>query len=81
MHERYSRDRPGRGRWHQRRACSRRSPRVADSINRPTSAIAISKNARQKGLQAAGIGMLLSLIDVVAILWALTTLFEPKVQS
>jgi heavy metal translocating P-type ATPase len=69
---------------------------VEDSLDRLTQAISIAKNARKKALQAAGIGMLLSLfamtagvfgllnagqgavlqefIDVIAILWALTTL-------
>ncbi len=76
---------------------------VEDSIDRLTHAIAISKNSRKKAVQAAGIGMSLSLvamiggavgslsaslgavaqefIDVIAILWALTTLIEPKVHS
>jgi heavy metal translocating P-type ATPase len=71
---------------------------VEDSIDRLSHAISIAKNARNKALQAAGIGMLLSLfamtagifgllnagqgavlqefIDVIAILWALTTLVE-----
>lgn len=71
---------------------------VEDSIDRLTQAISIAKNAQKKALQAAGIGMLLSLfammagamgllnagqgavlqefIDVIAILWALTTLIE-----
>jgi heavy metal translocating P-type ATPase len=69
---------------------------VDDSIDRLIRAIVISKRARRKALQAAGIGMSLSLvimatgalgitsasqgavaqeaIDVIAILWALTTL-------
>lgn len=69
---------------------------VDDSIDRLIRAIRISKRARRKALQAAGIGMTLSLaimatgalgitsasqgalaqefIDVIAILWALTTL-------
>jgi len=69
---------------------------VEDSIDRLTQAISIAKKARNKAVQAAGIGMLLSLfamvagvfgllnagqgavlqefIDVIAILWALTTL-------
>ena len=69
---------------------------VDDSIDRLIRAIRISKRARRKALQAAGIGMALSLvimatgafgitsasqgalaqelIDVIAILWALTTL-------
>jgi cation transport ATPase len=69
---------------------------VDDSIDRLIRAIKISKRARRKALQAAGIGMALSLIimatgalgitsasqgavaqeaiDVIAILWALTTL-------
>jgi heavy metal translocating P-type ATPase len=69
---------------------------VDDSIDRLVRAIRISKRARRKALQAAGIGMSLSLaimatgalgitsasqgalaqevIDVIAILWALTTL-------
>jgi len=69
---------------------------VDDSIDRLIRAIVISKRARRKALQAAGIGMGLSLvimvtgalgitsasqgavaqeaIDVIAILWALTTL-------
>jgi P-type E1-E2 ATPase len=73
---------------------------VDDSIDRLIYAIAISKRARRKALQAAGIGMALSLvimatgamgitsasqgavaqeaIDVIAILWALTTLKSVK---
>jgi heavy metal translocating P-type ATPase len=73
---------------------------VDDSIDRLIYAIAISKRARRKALQAAGIGMGLSLIimatgalgltsasqgavaqeaiDVIAILWALTTLKKVK---
>ncbi len=73
---------------------------VEDSIDRLTHAISIAKNAHKKALQAAGIGMFLSLIamfgggfgflsasagaiaqefiDVIAILWALTTLIEDK---
>jgi P-type E1-E2 ATPase len=73
---------------------------VDDSIDRLIYAIAISKRARRKALQAAGIGMGLSLIimatgalgltsasqgavaqeaiDVIAILWALTTLKRVK---
>ncbi len=69
---------------------------VEDSIDRLTKAIRISKTARKKALQAAGIGMALSfvvmgtgafgitsasqgavaqeVIDVIAILWALTAL-------
>ena len=69
---------------------------VDDSIDRLVRAIQISKRARRKAMQAAGIGMALScvvmgtgalgitsasqgavaqeLIDVIAILWALTTL-------
>lgn len=69
---------------------------VDDSIDRLIRAIRISKRARRKALQSAGIGMTLSLlimatgafgitsasqgalaqevIDVIAILWALTTL-------
>ena len=69
---------------------------VDDSIDRLIRAIRISKRARRKALQAAGIGMALSfvimatgalgttsasqgavaqeVIDVIAILWALTTL-------
>ena len=69
---------------------------VDDSIERLTRAIRISKRARKKALEAAGIGMALSffimatgafgvttasqgalaqeVIDVIAILWALTTL-------
>lgn len=71
---------------------------VEDSIDRLTHAISIAKKAHKKALQAAGIGMFLSLIamfgggfgflsasggaitqefiDVIAILWALTTLIE-----
>ena len=74
---------------------------VEDSIDRLTHAISISKNARKKALQGAGVGMGLSLIamiggavgmmsasqgavaqefiDVIAILWALTTLIEKKI--
>ena len=73
---------------------------VDDSIDRLIRAIMISKRARRKALQAAGIGMALSLvimgtgamgftsasqgavaqevIDVIAILWALTTLKTVK---
>jgi len=73
---------------------------VDDSIDRLIRAIRISKRARRKALQAAGIGMALSLIimatgalgitsasqgavaqeaiDVIAILWALTTLKSVK---
>jgi heavy metal translocating P-type ATPase len=73
---------------------------VDDSIDRLIRAIEISKRARRKALQAAGIGMGLSLIimatgamgvtsasqgavaqeaiDVIAILWALTTLKPVK---
>jgi heavy metal translocating P-type ATPase len=73
---------------------------VDDSIDRLISAIQISKRARDKALQAAGIGMGLSfvimgtgafgitsasqgavaqeVIDVIAILWALTTLKKAK---
>lgn len=73
---------------------------VDDSIDRLIRAITIAKRARGKALQAAGIGMALSLIimgtgafgitsasqgavaqeaiDVVAILWALTTLKKVK---
>ena len=73
---------------------------VEDSIDRLTHAISIAKNARKKALEAAGIGMSLSLIamfgggfgflsastgaiaqefiDIIAILWALTTLMEEK---
>jgi P-type E1-E2 ATPase len=73
---------------------------VDDSIDRLIRAIQISKRARRKALQAAGIGMALSLIimatgamgvtsasqgavaqeaiDVIAILWALTTLKSVK---
>ena len=73
---------------------------VDDSIDRLIRAIKISKRARRKALQAAGIGMALSLIimatgalgitsasqgavaqeaiDVIAILWALTTLRKIK---
>jgi P-type E1-E2 ATPase len=69
---------------------------VEDSIDRLIRAITIAKRARRKALQAAGLGMILSLfimatgalgitsasqgavaqevIDVMAILWALTTL-------
>ena len=69
---------------------------VEDSIDRLIRAITIAKRARRKALQAAGLGMALSLIimatgalgitsasqgaiaqeaiDVLAILWALTTL-------
>ena len=78
---------------------------VDDSIDRLIRAIQISKRARRKALQAAGIGMSLSLIimatgamgvttasqgavaqeviDVIAILWALTTLsgYKSKVSS
>ncbi len=71
---------------------------VEDSIDRLTVAINISKKSRKKALQAAGIGMALSLvamfagafgllspgqgavtqevIDVIAILWALTALID-----
>jgi heavy metal translocating P-type ATPase len=73
---------------------------VDDSIDRLIRAIQISKRARRKALQAAGIGMALSfiimgtgamgissasqgalaqeVIDVIAILWALTTLKAMK---
>ena len=73
---------------------------VDDSIDRLIKAIRISKRARHKALQAAGIGMGLSfvimatgalgvtsasqgavaqeVIDVIAILWALTTLKQVK---
>ena len=73
---------------------------VDDAIDRLIRAIVISKRARRKALQAAGIGMALSLvimatgamgittasqgavaqevIDVIAILWALTTLKKVK---
>jgi heavy metal translocating P-type ATPase len=73
---------------------------VDDSIDRLIRAIQISKRARRKALQAAGIGMALSfiimgtgvmgissasqgaiaqeVIDVIAILWALTTLKAKK---
>jgi heavy metal translocating P-type ATPase len=73
---------------------------VDDSIDRLIRAIRISKRARRKALQAAGIGMALSCIimatgamgitsasqgavaqeaiDVIAILWALTTLKKIK---
>lgn len=73
---------------------------VDDSIDRLIKAIRISKRARDKALQAAGIGMALSFvimatgalgitsasqgavaqefIDVIAILWALTTLKKIK---
>ena len=73
---------------------------VEDSIDRLTLAIQIAKRSRKKALQAAGIGMGLSLvmmifgglglispgegaiaqelIDVVAILWALTALVSEK---
>jgi heavy metal translocating P-type ATPase len=73
---------------------------VDDSIDRLIKAIKISKRARRKALQAAGIGMALSFvimatgalgitsasqgavaqeaIDVIAILWALTTLKKVK---
>ena len=76
---------------------------VDDSIDRLIRAIVISKRARRKALQAAGIGMGLSLvimatgalgitsasqgavaqeaIDVIAILWALTTLKSVKSLS
>ena len=69
---------------------------VEDSIDRLTKAISIAKSSRAKAMQAAGIGMFLSLmamltgafgitnasegaliqevIDVIAILWALTAL-------
>ena len=69
---------------------------VEDSIDRLTRAIHIAKRAKRKAIQAAGIGMLLSLvvmttatlgitnasqgavaqeiIDLIAIMWALTTL-------
>ena len=71
---------------------------VEDSIDRLTIAITIAKNSRNKAIQAAGIGMSLSfiamiagafgvmtpsegaitqeIIDVVAILWALTALAD-----
>jgi heavy metal translocating P-type ATPase len=73
---------------------------VEDSIDRLTLAIQIAKRSRKKALQAAGIGMCLSLImmffgglglitpsegaiaqeliDVIAILWALTSLIAAK---
>lgn len=73
---------------------------VDDSIDRLIRAIQISKRARRKALEAAGIGMVLSCtimatgalgitsasqgavaqeaIDVIAILWALTTLKKVK---
>lgn len=73
---------------------------VDDSIDRLISAIRISKRAKRKALEAAGIGMALSfiimatgafgitsasqgavaqeVIDVIAILWALTTLKKSK---
>jgi len=73
---------------------------VDDSIDRLIHSIQISKRARRKALQAAGIGMALSFvvmgtgafgvstssqgavaqeaIDVIAILWALTTLKSPR---
>ena len=76
---------------------------VDDAIDRLIRAIQISKRARRKALQAAGIGMSLSLvimatgalgitsasqgavaqevIDVIAILWALTTLKTVKKQA
>jgi heavy metal translocating P-type ATPase len=76
---------------------------VDDSIDRLIKAIKISKRARRKALQAAGIGMALSFvimatgalgitsasqgavaqeaIDVIAILWALTTLKKVKHQA
>jgi heavy metal translocating P-type ATPase len=76
---------------------------VDDAIDRLIRAIVISKRARRKALQAAGIGMALSLvimgtgamgmtsasqgavaqevIDVIAILWALTTLKTVKKQA
>lgn len=75
---------------------------VDDSIDRLISAIRISKRARDKALQAAGIGMGLSfvimgtgafgitsasqgavaqeVIDVIAILWALTTLKKVRAK-
>ena len=76
---------------------------VDDSIDRLIRAIRISKRARRKALQAAGIGMTLSLaimatgaqgitsasqgalaqefIDVIAILWALTTLRKKEFKA
>ena len=73
---------------------------VEDSIERLTLAIRIAKTSRRKALEAAGVGMGLSLvmmffgafgvitpsqgaiaqevIDVIAILWALTTLLEVR---
>ena len=73
---------------------------VEDSIDRLTVAIKIAKRSREKALQAAGVGMGLSLImmtfggaglitpgegaiaqeiiDVIAILWALTSLLSDK---
>ena len=73
---------------------------VEDSIDRLTRAIQIAKRAKRKAIQAAGIGMLLSLIvmsaatagitnasqgaiaqeiiDLIAIMWALTTLKSYK---
>lgn len=73
---------------------------VEDSIDRLTMAIQIAKRSREKALQAAGVGMGLSLImmtfggaglitpgegaiaqeviDVIAILWALTSLLADK---
>jgi len=73
---------------------------VEDSIDRLTMAIKIAKRSREKALQAAGVGMGLSLImmsfggaglitpgegaiaqeiiDVIAILWALTSLLSDK---
>ena len=73
---------------------------VEDSIERLTLAIRIAKTSRRKALEAAGVGMSLSLvmmffgafgvitpsqgaiaqevIDVIAILWALTTLLEVR---
>ena len=76
---------------------------VEDSISRLTLAIKIAKKSRRKALEAAGIGMVLSLImmslgfmgmitpgqgaiaqeiiDVIAILWALTTLISVRDKS
>jgi heavy metal translocating P-type ATPase len=76
---------------------------VDDSIDRLIRAIRISKRARRKALQAAGIGMTMSLaimatgalgvtsasqgalaqelIDVIAILWALTTLRKKNFKA
>ena len=76
---------------------------VEDSIERLTLAIRIAKTSRRKALEAAGVGMSLSLvmmffgafgvitpsqgaiaqevIDVIAILWALTTLLEVRSRN